>query len=66
MTLAAAGQLLGLSTDTLRTQIRRGVLPATKVGRDWLVTQRDLDTYRNRSLGKRGRRPKAQRDQAAV
>ena len=36
---------LRLSAQTIRGFIKRGELPAVKVGRDWRVTQTALDEY---------------------
>jgi excisionase family DNA binding protein len=44
--LAEAASILGVSHATLRAQIHRGRLNATKVGRDWLVTRSELERYR--------------------
>lgn len=59
LTLPQAAELLRLTPDTLRQQIHKGRLQATKLGRDWLVTRDELDRYTEEHLGKRGRRPKA-------
>lgn len=53
MTLAEAARLLGVSPDTLRSQVRHGALRATKVGRDWAVTPGEVERYRRESLGRR-------------
>ena len=53
MTLPEAAQSLGLSPATLRQQIANGKLRAVKVGRDWTVSPREVERYRNESLGKR-------------
>lgn len=53
MTLTDAAALLGLSPTTLRVQVRNGKLRATKVGRDWTVTPREVERYRRESLGRR-------------
>ena len=45
MSLAEAGELVGISPTTLRHQIARGVLPGTKIGRNWAVHHRDLVKY---------------------
>jgi excisionase family DNA binding protein len=45
MTLTEAGRLLGVSPDTLRSQIRHGALKATKRGRDWHVTPKEVARY---------------------
>ena len=42
---AEAARYTGLSDSTLRWQIRNGRLKATKRGRDWMVTRKDLDAY---------------------
>ena len=47
LSLAEAGELVGISPTTLRHQIARGVLAGTKVGRNWAVHQRDLFKYAN-------------------
>ena len=46
MTLKEAAASLGLAVQTLRTQIKLGVLPATKRGRDWFVTPAAVERYR--------------------
>lgn len=46
MTLVQAASLLGVRADTLRRQIALGKLHATKRGRDWHVTARDVERYR--------------------
>lgn len=52
MTLTEAARVLGLSPETLRSQIRHGALKATKRGRDWHVTPGEVERYRKES--KRG------------
>ena len=46
LTLKEAAQQLGLSATTLRIQIRNQKLTALKLGRDWFVFDRDVQTYR--------------------
>lgn len=53
MTLTEAAALLGLSPATLRSQVRHGALRAVKRGRDWHVTPREVERYRQQSLGTR-------------
>lgn len=58
--LAEAAELLGVSHATLRAQVHRGRLHAFKVGRDWLVTDDEIDRYRNEVQSRRqpaSRRP---------
>ena len=56
MTLAEAADALGLSPDTLRSQIRYGRFVARKVGRDWHTTRAEVERYRRDVLGRAGRR----------
>lgn len=55
LTLAQAGERLGLSPATLRNQIRNGRLRGRLVGKTWTVTEREVERYRAASLGKVGR-----------
>ena len=45
LSLAAAGEMYGISPTTLRHQIARGVLKGVKAGRNWVVHHRDLHDY---------------------
>lgn len=60
MSLSKAAELLGLSPTTLRAQIDRGALKATKAGpRAWIVTRAEVERYRRENLGHMfGRKPK--------
>jgi excisionase family DNA binding protein len=55
LTLAEAGDRLGLSASTLRNQVKNGKLRATLVGKTWTVTEREVERYRVDSLGRKGR-----------
>lgn len=55
LTLAQAASRLRVSPSTLRNQIHGKRLRATKVGRDWTVTEREVERYRAESLGRIGR-----------
>jgi hypothetical protein len=56
LSLQEAADELGLtSTGSLRVQIREGKLRATKVGKTWVVTPREIERYGREHLG-RGRR----------
>jgi excisionase family DNA binding protein len=57
-TLVEAGQISGLSPNTLRAQIKNNVLPAVKAGKTFLVRAKDLDTYIAKHKGRPGRPPK--------
>ena len=50
LTLAQATESLGVSAVTLRVQIGKGKLRATKPGRDWMVTEREVERYRREHL----------------
>jgi excisionase family DNA binding protein len=45
MTLIEAAAILGVTPDTLRQQIAKGKLQATKRGRDHWVTPREVERY---------------------
>jgi excisionase family DNA binding protein len=46
LTLREAAESLGVSPITLRLQVRNGKLAAEKRGRDWFVSQREVERYR--------------------
>ena len=46
VTLKEAASVLGLHPSTLRHQIDNGSLRATKRGRDWWITPREVERYR--------------------
>jgi excisionase family DNA binding protein len=54
VSLAEAAQMLHVRPATLRAQVHRGKLAATKIGRDWLVSRAEVTRYRTESA-KRGR-----------
>jgi hypothetical protein len=56
--LEEAGAELGVSAETLRTQVRRGRLRARLVGKTWITTRDEVERYRRENLGNVGR-PKA-------
>lgn len=59
MILQEAADVLGLAPATLRAQIPKGKLRATKRGRDWHVTPREVERYRRDSLNQaKGGRPR--------
>jgi hypothetical protein len=54
--LKEAAELLGnVTAETLRIQIGKGKLRATKHGRDWWVEPREVERYRRDSAGRNGR-----------
>ena len=50
LTLAQAGDRLGLSAATLRKQVHNGKLRATLVGKTWTVTEREVERYRKENM----------------
>ena len=49
ISLSTASRELGVAHDTLRAQVHRGKLAATKIGRDWLISRDELERYRRES-----------------
>lgn len=49
LTLTEAATRLGMAASTLRWQIANGKLKARKVGRDWVVSEREVERYRRES-----------------
>ena len=45
LTLAEAAERLGVTAATLRQQIANGRLKGRKVGRDWTVSEREVERY---------------------
>ena len=64
-TTAAVAQKLGISVRRAQVLMQVGLLPATKHGRDWLMTEQDLAQMPRRSAGwPRGRKHKAEDESA--
>lgn len=49
-------EILGLSKVTLREYFKRGKIKARKIGRDWVVSAKNLDEYINAATNKQPRR----------
>jgi Helix-turn-helix domain len=47
----AAAEALGITPAGVRWALRTGRLGGRKVGRQWLVTDTDIENYRNRQAG---------------
>jgi hypothetical protein len=45
LTLREAALRIGLAPVTLRLQAAKGILKAEKVGRDWVVSEKELKRY---------------------
>jgi excisionase family DNA binding protein len=54
-TTLEAADLLGVSRQAILKAIDRKTLRAKKVGRDWQISSKAIETYRAEHLGKRGR-----------
>ncbi len=54
MPIKDAAAQLGIKPNTLKKQAQAGRLTATKLGRDWYVTSREVERYREEQLDKRG------------
>lgn len=68
MTLLQAARRIGIAASTLRVQINRGRIKASKQGRDWIVSKAALDAYQagkapsgRRAVGRRSARGGAAR-----
>lgn len=48
MSTAQAAQALGVGQQRVREFIRDGLLPAQRLGREWLIKESDLKRVRNR------------------
>lgn len=59
MTVSDVAQRLGLSVAMIRRYCETGVIPATKVGRDWSMRQRDVERFAAKPR-RRGRKKKSQ------
>jgi uncharacterized protein YjcR len=54
MRLAELAERLHIQPDSLRVQVHRGALTATKEGRDWFVTDAEAARYEREQAGKKG------------
>lgn len=62
LTLVEAASRLGLSPSTLRHQAQSGRLRARLIGKTYVVTEREVERYRDESRGKPGRRRRGRRE----
>lgn len=46
LTIAEAAKSLSLSVPMVRRYCAEGRLPATKIGRDWAIRQRDVESFK--------------------
>ena len=52
LTTAQAAEKLGVSPGRIRQFIRDGRLPATQLGRDYIIQPKDLAKVKNRKTGR--------------
>jgi excisionase family DNA binding protein len=52
ITTKEVAEKLGVSLRRVQAMITSGRLPATKVGRDYLIRERDLKLVENRKVGR--------------
>lgn len=55
LTLSEAAQKLKLSEKTVRKFISEGKLEASKLGRIWRISPKDIDTFLSNSKTKKGK-----------
>ncbi len=58
LTVSDAAQRLGLSVAMVRRYCESGEIPATKIGRDWSLRQRDVELFAAKPR-RRGRKKKS-------
>lgn len=51
LTTQQVGKILNVTPQRVLALIRAGRLPASKVGRDWLITRQDLEKFEKRPQG---------------
>jgi excisionase family DNA binding protein len=66
LTIPEAAVELGLAPSTLRRQAAAGVLRADRLGRDWIVSRRELERYRVQHMGQVGPRASAGKPKAKL
>lgn len=54
LTTTQAAERIGVSPDTLQSQIRRGKIAAERFGRQWMIKANELQRYRDEVQGKHG------------
>lgn len=55
MTVTEAAEKLGVKPVTVRAAIERGRMSAVKHGPNWWITDRAVEQYREKHLGKPGK-----------
>ena len=58
---AEAARRLGVTANRVRAMIRAKRLKAIKVGHEWLIDPKDLDTVKDRKVGRPRKARKAKR-----
>lgn len=52
LTTTQAAERLGITSRRVVALINAGRLPAARLGRDWMIRERDLDAVRDRKPGR--------------
>jgi len=52
ITTTQAAHILGVNQSRVRQLILAGRLPAQKIGRDWMIEEKSLDSLKNRKSGR--------------
>ena len=47
-----AGKILKVNASRVRVLIKEGRLPAQKIGRDWIILEKDLEKVKDRKPGR--------------
>lgn len=64
LTVPQAAEILGLSRQRVHALVKSGAIPATMVGRDWLISMDALATFR--TLRRKRGRPKGRGNRPGV
>ena len=64
LTVPQAAEILGLSRQRVHALVKSGAIPATKIGRDWLISQAELAAFR--ALPRKRGRPKGRGNRPGV
>lgn len=62
LTINEVASLWQRNPQMIRRWVLSGLLPARKYGRDWLIREADLDTYREKLLDRKVGRPRKDAD----
>jgi excisionase family DNA binding protein len=55
MSTGEAARSLGVSPNRIRQLVSSGQLPASRIGRNWVIRRADVERYRSLPAGAKGR-----------